>query len=189
MVFNAQSLDTCSKLPANFVLFPVLSRGYVRAQLSHLYLLSTFGASHVKKIPGSPRLHNFNVRVPEHGSLGTRLCIQLDTVYENESTVAWEWDYSNMKKRGWDWKAVIMVHGMGMRQEDTGNSPPTPVPPAPQGPLCQSMQQNSEDQRAFELSPLPWQTWAPMRNDNVWKHWGAWYTMLQTLGLGTRLSR
>ena len=25
------------------------------------------------KIPGSPRLHNFNVRVPERGSLGTRL--------------------------------------------------------------------------------------------------------------------
>ena len=24
-------------------------------------------------IPGSPRLHNFNVRVPERGSLGTRL--------------------------------------------------------------------------------------------------------------------
>lgn len=77
-----------------------------------------------------------------------------------------------------------MVYGMGMRQEDTGNLPPTPVPPALRGPLCQSMQQSSEDQRASESSPLPWQTWAPVRNDNanVWKHWGAWYTMLQTLG-------
>ena len=25
------------------------------------------------KIPGSPCLHNFNVRIPEHGSLGMRL--------------------------------------------------------------------------------------------------------------------
>ena len=47
-----------------------------------------------------------------------------------------------------------MVHGMGMRQ-DTGISPPAPVPPAPQGPLCQSMQQSSEDQRVSEPSPLP----------------------------------
>ena len=32
--------------------------------------------STMKKIPGSPRLCNFNVRVPEHGSLGTRLQVQ-----------------------------------------------------------------------------------------------------------------
>ena len=35
--------------------------------------LLPFNAFHMRKIPGSPRLHNFNVRVPEHGSLGTRL--------------------------------------------------------------------------------------------------------------------
>ena len=67
MLFN-----TCSKLAANFALCPVLSRGYAHAQLSSFHLLSTFGAFHVTKIPGSPRLHNFNVRVPECGSLGTR---------------------------------------------------------------------------------------------------------------------
>ena len=39
----------CSKLPATFALFPVLSRGYAHAQLSPLYLLSTFGAFHVTK--------------------------------------------------------------------------------------------------------------------------------------------
>jgi len=26
-----------------------------------------------RKTPGSPRLHNFNICIPEHGSLGTRL--------------------------------------------------------------------------------------------------------------------
>ena len=63
----------CSKLPATFAFFPVLSRGYTHAQLNTFYLLSTFTAFHMTKIPGSPRLHNFNVRVPERGSLGTRL--------------------------------------------------------------------------------------------------------------------
>jgi len=39
----------CSKLPATFALFPVLSRGYAHAQLTSLYPLSTFIASHVRK--------------------------------------------------------------------------------------------------------------------------------------------
>ena len=34
--------------------------------------LSTFDSAHMRKIPGSPHLHNFNVHVPECGSLGTR---------------------------------------------------------------------------------------------------------------------
>jgi len=49
----------------NFV--PRLSRN------ANMYLPPTFNAFHMRKIPGSPCLHNFNVRVPEHGSLGTRL--------------------------------------------------------------------------------------------------------------------
>ena len=74
-----------------------------------------------------------------------------------------------------------------MGQDDMGNSPPAPVPLAPQGPLCQSTQQSSEDQRASESSPLLWQTLVPVWNDDVWKH----YTnnTFQTLGLGVRLSR
>ena len=39
----------CSKLPATFALFPVLSFGYAHAQLSPLYFLSIFTASHVRK--------------------------------------------------------------------------------------------------------------------------------------------
>ena len=39
----------CSKFPAIFALFPVLSRGYAHTKLSPLYLLSTFGAFHVTK--------------------------------------------------------------------------------------------------------------------------------------------
>ena len=34
----------------------------------------------MQKIPGSPRLHNFNVRVPERGSLGTRLFFMVKTL-------------------------------------------------------------------------------------------------------------
>ena len=49
MIFNARQLDTCNKLPATFVPFPVLSRGYAHAQLSSFYLLSTFTASHMRK--------------------------------------------------------------------------------------------------------------------------------------------
>ena len=49
VVFDARQLDTCGKLPATFTLFPVLSRRYAHAQLSPLYLLSTFGAFHVTK--------------------------------------------------------------------------------------------------------------------------------------------
>ena len=49
MLFNTLQLDTCSKLPATFAFFPVLSRGYAHAQLTPLYLLSTFGAFHVTK--------------------------------------------------------------------------------------------------------------------------------------------
>ena len=35
-------IDTCSKLPATFALFPVLSLGYAHAQLRSFYPLSTF---------------------------------------------------------------------------------------------------------------------------------------------------
>ena len=63
---------TCSKLPATFALFPVLSlQVYPRTIKASLYpLLSTFP---VTKIPGSLNFHNFNVFVLERGSLGTRL--------------------------------------------------------------------------------------------------------------------
>ena len=55
-----------------FFLFWVFE--YVHAELRSLYPLSIFDAFYVtKKIPGSPRLHNFNVCVPKCGSLGTRL--------------------------------------------------------------------------------------------------------------------
>ena len=39
----------CSKFPTTFALFPVPSLGYAHAQLSSLYLLSTFGAFHMTK--------------------------------------------------------------------------------------------------------------------------------------------
>ena len=63
----------CSKLFATFVPFSVLSP--IRPHTIKVASTSrlSFNASHVRKIPGSPRLHNFNVRVPECGSLGTRL--------------------------------------------------------------------------------------------------------------------
>ena len=40
----------CSKLPATctFALFPILSHGYAHVQLSRVYLVSTFTASHVR---------------------------------------------------------------------------------------------------------------------------------------------
>ena len=49
MIFDARELDKCSRLPAIFALFPVPSLGYAHAQLSSLYLLPTFTASHVSK--------------------------------------------------------------------------------------------------------------------------------------------
>ena len=63
----------CCKLSATITLISVLSLRYAHAQLRSLYPLSTFGTFHVTKIPGSSRLHNFNVHILEHGSLGTRL--------------------------------------------------------------------------------------------------------------------
>ena len=45
----ATGVDTCSKLPATFALFPVLSCRHAHAQLSSLYPLSTFTTSHVRK--------------------------------------------------------------------------------------------------------------------------------------------
>ena len=36
-----------------------------------MYLPPTFNAFHMRKIPGSPRLHNFNVRVLEPGNEAT----------------------------------------------------------------------------------------------------------------------
>ena len=58
-----------------------------------------------EKIPGSPHLHNFNVHVPERGSLGMRLCPMFDVasfqgphqaaimlfVVVLESVVCWWW--------------------------------------------------------------------------------------------------
>ena len=49
MLFDVRQLDTCNKLPVTFALFPVLCRGYTHAQLSSLYPLSSFTASHVRK--------------------------------------------------------------------------------------------------------------------------------------------
>ena len=80
MIFDPRQLDTCIKFPATFALFSVVCLGYAHAQLSSLYSylvppLYLWRFSRDKKIPGSPRLHNFNVRVPERGSLGTRLAL------------------------------------------------------------------------------------------------------------------
>ena len=73
MIFNARLLDMCSKLPTTFVPLSVLS--LIRPRTNKVASTSclSFTTSHVRKIPGSPHLHNFNVRVPERGSLGTRL--------------------------------------------------------------------------------------------------------------------
>ena len=62
-----------SKLPNIFAVILVPESPYAHTQLSSLYLLSTFTASHVRKISGSPRPHNFNVCILELRSLGTRL--------------------------------------------------------------------------------------------------------------------
>ena len=72
MIFDPRQLDMCSKLPATFTLFPILSHGYAHAQLSSLYPLSTFTASRVRQ-------KNFSVRILERGSLGMRLCCQPTT--------------------------------------------------------------------------------------------------------------
>ena len=75
----------CSKLSATFVPFSVLSlirpRTIKVASTSRL----SFALFTWQKIPGSPRLHNFNVRVPERGSLGTRLCGCLEVEVGPES--------------------------------------------------------------------------------------------------------
>ena len=55
MTFAPQPLNMCSKLPTTFTLFPILN----------LYPLSTLDTVHGRKVPGSPHLHNFNVRVLE----------------------------------------------------------------------------------------------------------------------------
>ena len=60
----------CTKLPATFGLFPVLSSVRPRTIKSSLPLaLFTW-----QKIPGSPRLHNFNVHVPERNEASLRAC-------------------------------------------------------------------------------------------------------------------
>ena len=66
-------VDTCSKLPTTFTLFSVF--GYTHTQLRPLYPSLPLALLTWEKIPGSPCLHNFNVHVPEQGSLGTRLCV------------------------------------------------------------------------------------------------------------------
>ena len=74
MISNSRQLDTYPKLATIFALFPVLSLGYAHTQLRSLYPLSTFGASHMSKNTRLfPHLYNFNVCVPECGSLGMRL--------------------------------------------------------------------------------------------------------------------
>ena len=42
-------IDTCSKLPDIFAVILVPESSYAHAQLSSLYLLSTFTASHMRK--------------------------------------------------------------------------------------------------------------------------------------------
>ena len=58
-------------LPLHFFLFWAF--GFAHMQLRSFYPLSALDAAHVRKIPGSLYLHNFNVHIPEWGSLGTRL--------------------------------------------------------------------------------------------------------------------
>ena len=59
-----------NKLPTTITLFPVLSLGHNKDLSAPSLPLVLFMW---EKIPGIPRLRNFNVCVWEHGSLGTRL--------------------------------------------------------------------------------------------------------------------
>ena len=84
----------CSKLSATFVPFSVLSLIHPHT----IKVASTTGLSFAlftqQKIPGSPRLHNFNVRIPECGSLGTRL--SPDTIYSGHKRIMeWRTDWSH----------------------------------------------------------------------------------------------
>ena len=48
--------------------------GHAHTQLRYFYSHSTFDSGHTwENIPDSPRLHNFNVQISEHGSLRMRL--------------------------------------------------------------------------------------------------------------------
>ena len=49
MIFDPQLLYTCSRLPATFALFSVLSLGYAHAHSRSAYLVSTFDSAHVRK--------------------------------------------------------------------------------------------------------------------------------------------
>ena len=94
-------------MPATFVLFPVLSLRYSHVQLRSLYPLSTFDASHVRKIPGSPHLHNFNVCVPERGSLGTRLISkEAQQLVSQTPCIKMEQDWLAQTHRGYGWLPV-----------------------------------------------------------------------------------
>ena len=53
--------------------------------LATLPPFSTLDGAYVRKILGSPQLHNFNVCIPEPGSLGTRLVLQQSNVAYHES--------------------------------------------------------------------------------------------------------
>ena len=79
----------CSKLFATFVPFSVLSlirpRTIKVASTSHL----SFALFTWQKIPGSPRLHNFNVRVPKRGSLGTRRTVTFPSKASAHCTTYW----------------------------------------------------------------------------------------------------
>ena len=76
-IFNAPCvgcLSPCGESPT--IPWPFWAFRYTHAQLR--YLSTPFPPLTLllwEKIPGSPRLHNFNVRILERGSLGSRLMI------------------------------------------------------------------------------------------------------------------
>ena len=62
MTFAPQPLNMCSKLPTTFTLFPVLNLQVSPRTIMVSLPLTLFMG---EKIPGSPHLHNFNVRILE----------------------------------------------------------------------------------------------------------------------------
>ena len=69
-IFPSCNLDIWSKSPTAFAFFAVLSLQVhpCKIKVSLPLMLLTW-----KNVPGSPHLHNFNVCIPEQGSLGMRL--------------------------------------------------------------------------------------------------------------------
>ena len=81
MIFDPRQLDTCVKLPATFALFSVVRLGYAHAQLSSLYLLSTFGAFHMTKntrLSTPAQLQCSHSGAWEPGNEATVSCCQID---------------------------------------------------------------------------------------------------------------